>query len=34
MSEATQLWDKWQVLLSTFATVFTRPGWVRFVQTM
>jgi DDE superfamily endonuclease len=32
MSEATQLWDGWQALLSAFATVFTRPGWVRFVQ--
>jgi DDE superfamily endonuclease len=32
MTEATQLWESWQVLLSAFATVFTRPGWVRFVQ--
>jgi hypothetical protein len=32
MSEATQLWDAWQALLRGFATVFTRPGWVRFVQ--
>jgi DDE superfamily endonuclease len=32
MSEATQLWDGWQGLLRAFATVFTRPGWVRFVQ--
>jgi hypothetical protein len=31
MSEATQLWDGWQALLRAFATVFTRPGWVRVV---
>lgn len=32
MSEAIQLWDGWQALLRAFATGFTRPGWVRFVQ--
>jgi hypothetical protein len=32
MSEATQLGDGWQALLRAFATVFTRPGWVRFVH--
>jgi hypothetical protein len=31
MSEATPLWDGWQGLLQAFATVFTRPGWGRFV---
>jgi hypothetical protein len=31
MSEATQRWDGWQALLRAFATVFTRPGWVRVV---
>jgi DDE superfamily endonuclease len=32
MDQATQLWTGWQSLLSTFASGFTRPGWVRFVQ--
>jgi hypothetical protein len=32
MNEATHLWERWQALLRPFATVFTRPGWVRFVQ--
>ena len=32
MNEATCLWQRWQALLGPFATVFTRPGWVRFVQ--
>jgi hypothetical protein len=32
MHEATPLWDGWQELMGAFATVFTRPGWVRFVQ--
>ena len=32
MSQARQLWDGWQALLVAFTTVFTRPGWVRFVQ--
>ena len=32
MHEATQLWDEWQVLVKAYARVFTRPGWVRFVQ--
>lgn len=32
MDQATQLWTWWLSLLSAFATVFTRPGWVRFVQ--
>lgn len=32
MDQATQLWTWWQALLAPFATGFTRPGWVRFVQ--
>jgi hypothetical protein len=32
MNEATHLWERWQALLWPCATVFTRPGWVRFVQ--
>lgn len=32
MDQATQLWTWWLSLLSPFAVVFTRPGWVRFVQ--
>jgi hypothetical protein len=32
MPEATQLWEWWQALVGTFTPVFTRPGWVRFVQ--
>jgi DDE superfamily endonuclease len=32
MDQATQLWTWWLSLLSPFAAVFTRPGWVRFVQ--
>jgi DDE superfamily endonuclease len=32
MDQATQLWTWWLSLLSPFAWVFTRPGWVRFVQ--
>jgi hypothetical protein len=32
MEQAIQLWAWWLSLLSTFAPVFTRPGWVRFVQ--
>jgi hypothetical protein len=32
MHEATQLWEWWQALCGSFAVVFTRPGWVRFVQ--
>jgi hypothetical protein len=32
MDQATQLWAWWLSLLSAFAPVFTRPGWVRFVQ--
>jgi DDE superfamily endonuclease len=32
MPEATQLWEWWPALCAPFATVFTRPGWVRFVQ--
>lgn len=31
MNEATCLWQRWQALVGPFATVFTRPGWVRFV---
>jgi DDE superfamily endonuclease len=30
MEQATQLWIWWLSLLSPFARVFTRPGWVRF----
>jgi hypothetical protein len=32
MDQATQLWTWWLSLLRTFAPVFTRPGWIRFVQ--
>jgi hypothetical protein len=32
MEQATQLWTRWLSWLSPFAVVFTRPGWVRFVQ--
>jgi DDE superfamily endonuclease len=32
MDQATQLWTWWLSLLSGFAPVFTRPGWIRFVQ--
>jgi DDE superfamily endonuclease len=32
MDQAAQLWGWWLSLLSAFAPVFTRPGWVRFVQ--
>jgi hypothetical protein len=32
MEPATQLWEWWLSLLSGFAAIFTRPGWVRFVQ--
>jgi hypothetical protein len=32
MHEATQLWAGWQGLVQADARVFTRPGWVRFVQ--
>ena len=32
MDQATQLWTWWLPLLSPFAVVFTRPGWVLFVQ--
>jgi DDE superfamily endonuclease len=32
MDQATQLWNWWLALLRPFADVFTRPGWVRFVQ--
>jgi hypothetical protein len=32
MSQATQLCEWWQALVGAFAPVFTRPGWVRFVQ--
>jgi DDE superfamily endonuclease len=32
MDQATQLWTWWLSLLHGFATVFTQPGWVRFVQ--
>jgi DDE superfamily endonuclease len=32
MDPATPLWTWWWSLLSPFVPVFTRPGWVRFVQ--
>jgi len=32
MDDARQLWSWWQSLLAAFGPVFTRPGWVRFVQ--
>jgi hypothetical protein len=32
MDQATPLWAWWLSLLSAFTPVFTRPGWVRFVQ--
>lgn len=32
MDDAKQLWSWWQSLLAGFGPVFTRPGWVRFVQ--
>jgi hypothetical protein len=32
MEQALQLWRWWLSLSSAFAPVFTRPGWVRFVQ--
>jgi hypothetical protein len=32
MDQATQLWTWWLSLLSPFAAVFRRRGWVRFVQ--
>jgi hypothetical protein len=32
MDQAMQLWAWWLSLLSPFALMFTRPGWVRFVQ--
>lgn len=32
MEQAMPLWARWVSLLSAFAPVFTRPGWVRFVQ--
>jgi hypothetical protein len=32
MDQEAQLWTWWVSLLSTFAPVFTRPGWIRFAQ--
>jgi hypothetical protein len=32
MEDAKQIWSWWQSLLERFRGVFTRPGWVRFVQ--
>src|ERR1043165_541520 len=32
MDDAKSLWAAWQYLLAPFASVFTRPGWVRFLQ--
>lgn len=32
MADSKSLWTVWQSLLSAFRPVFTRPGWMRFVQ--
>ena len=32
MEDGKQVWSIWQRLLARFGEVFTRPGWVRFVQ--
>jgi hypothetical protein len=32
MPQATSLWSAWQRLLQTFACIFTRPGYRRFVE--
>lgn len=32
MVDAKELWKRWQALLKRFTFVFTRPGWVRFVD--
>lgn len=32
MEDGKRLWRAWQSLIAVFAEVFTRPGWVRFVQ--
>lgn len=32
MDDANGLWTLWQSLIVHYGTVFTRPGWVRFVQ--
>jgi DDE superfamily endonuclease len=34
MDDGKQLWSIWQRLLMWFDAIFTRPGWVRFVQWM
>jgi DDE superfamily endonuclease len=32
MVDAKELWKRWQALLNRYTFVFTRPGWVRFVD--
>jgi hypothetical protein len=32
MDDANGLWTLWQSLVVHYGAVFTRPGWVRFVQ--
>jgi hypothetical protein len=32
MDDVRTIWSWWQSLLAQFASVFTRPGWVRFAQ--
>lgn len=32
MDDAKKLWSYWQELLGPYATVFSKPGWVRFSQ--
>ena len=32
MDQAQQLWLWWHSLLTAFAPIFTKPGWVRFAQ--
>jgi len=32
MDDAKQIWSEWQSLLTSFQPLFTRAGWVRFVQ--
>jgi len=32
MVDAKELWKRWQALLKRYTWVFTRPGWVRFVD--
>ena len=32
MDDGKVIWSKWQSLLTEFQPLFTRGGWVRFVQ--